>query len=469
MKEWNIEAEAWIPLHPENQWYSGYHISQQIATWIRLLPPEDPNSIEAKRALYLPRRFMNEVLGVFFRGLAKPLIAQDVLNCRILDMDLMERLEPPYDSYMGVDWGGGQSAQTVVWIMAETDAGNWRLIHLQRFAQMDYLAQVETVANLISLYNVRQAVADMGFGAVQVGELQRRFGARVLGCYYVRRPEKRLDRPTKDESGRSIMQDYVIADKVTIIESYTYQRNDGTRTITPENNRDNGDWIRDQDKKFLNDSGLEDLFRKYDVEYVNLTEEVWSNRVARSEDVRKCVEAEFSPVKAKQLYGQIPQLIFNLRGKKLISYAKIKIHHSRVFRISGTLKNIFGNIVDPDRHNYHGQKDNDLSQSIIDINKIYGALFQTVGLTEAIYTAVRYTKDGTYALPWDFRYDLIESLGLAICGDSLVSVDAFVSQLCGLDPARIEHLKLAAEVFGKWPQDVVEQAKRLRTERYHTL
>ena len=43
----------------------------------------------------------------------------------------------------------------------------------------------------------------------------------------------------------------------------------------------------------------------------------------------------------------------------------------------------------------------------------------------------------------------MEDLGLAICGDSLVSVDALVSQLCGIDPARFEHLKMAAKAFGK--------------------
>ena len=257
--------------------------------------------------------------------------------------------------------------------------------------------------------------------------------------------------------------------KITVIESYTYVRNDGSRTITPENDKNNWSWIREQDKQFLTNSGLKELFREYDVEYVNLTEEVWSNRVANSENVRKCIEAEFSPVKEKQLYEQVPQIIYDLRGKKLISYAKIKVYRDRVFRISGTLKNIFGNIVDPNRHRYHGEKDCDLSQSIVDINKIYASLFVTVGLTEGIYTAVRYTKDGKYPLPWGFRYDLIENLRLVICEHSLVSVDAFISQLCGIDPATIEQLDLAAKVFGKWPQDIVEQAKRQRAERYYML
>ena len=57
-------------------------------------------------------------------------------------------------------------------------------------------------------------------------------------------------------------------DKVTIVESYTYQRNDGTRTITPENGKLNWDWIREQDEKFLRTTGFDILFKQYGVEYV---------------------------------------------------------------------------------------------------------------------------------------------------------------------------------------------------------
>jgi len=48
---------------------------------------------------------------------------------------------------------------------------------------------VEIIDNLISQFNVKQAVADIGYGAVQVSELQEMFAGRVLGCQYVRRPE----------------------------------------------------------------------------------------------------------------------------------------------------------------------------------------------------------------------------------------------------------------------------------------
>jgi len=43
MKEWDSESGAWIPQKPENRFYSGYHIDQRMAPWIKSLPPTHPN------------------------------------------------------------------------------------------------------------------------------------------------------------------------------------------------------------------------------------------------------------------------------------------------------------------------------------------------------------------------------------------------------------------------------------------
>jgi hypothetical protein len=236
MKEWDQEAQAWIPQKPENRTYSGYHLSQEMAPWIIRLPPEHPNSIAAKRARYSERRFMNEVLGLFYRGLAKPLIPDDLLKCSDNRFGLMEKLDPPYVSYMGVDWGGGEHAFTVVWIMAQDDEGRWRLIYVRRFDERDPMKQVAVIANLITLFNVKQAVADIGYGAVQVSQLQKKFADRVLGCQYVRRPEIPLERRTKDEHGKRIAQAIVNADRSFWIETAinTIKRKDPTGTVNPQ-------------------------------------------------------------------------------------------------------------------------------------------------------------------------------------------------------------------------------------------
>jgi len=216
MKEWN--GSAWIQNKPENKGYSGYHISQEIAPWIISLPPEHPNSIQAKRPpAYSERRFLNEVLGLFHAGMAKPLLTEDMLRCRAFQLKMMNSLGPPFRSYMGVDWGGGVG-RTVVWIMAQDEWNRWRLLYVHRFEEKDLMRQAEVVSNLIPLFNVKQCVADLGYGAVQVSELQKRHAGTVLGCSYVQRPDKPLERKEQEEFGERIVQFHVLADRSFYIE-----------------------------------------------------------------------------------------------------------------------------------------------------------------------------------------------------------------------------------------------------------
>jgi len=217
MKEWDKEAQSWIPHKPENQMYSGYHFSQEMGVWISTLPPTDPNSIEAKRLRWSERRFLNEVLGLFYAGMAKPLLPEDMLRCRAFELKMMSGLSPPFRSYMGVDWGGGVG-RTVVWIMAQDEWDRWRLLYVHRFMEKDLMRQAEVVSNLIPLFNVKQCVADLGYGTVQVAELQKKHAGTVLGCSYVQRPDKPLERKEGGEFGERISHLHVLADRSFYVE-----------------------------------------------------------------------------------------------------------------------------------------------------------------------------------------------------------------------------------------------------------
>jgi len=216
MQEWN--GTAWVPKKPENQRVSeGFHMTQEMGVWIKDLSPDDPNSIEAKRLRYSERRFLNEVLGLFYAGMAKPLLPEDMLRCRAFELSMMSRLNPPFRSYMGVDWGGG-IGRTVVWIMALDEWDRWRLLYVHRFEETDLMKQAQVVSNLIPLFNVRQCVADLGYGAVQVSELQKKHAGTVLGCSYVQRPDKPLERKDREEFGERIVQFHVLADRSFYVE-----------------------------------------------------------------------------------------------------------------------------------------------------------------------------------------------------------------------------------------------------------
>ena len=217
MKYWDRQAKEWVPAKPKNRLYSGYHISQEMAPWIIGLPPDDPNSIAAKRLVYSDRRFYNEVLGLFYAGMAKPLLPEDMLRCRAFELPMASRLNPPYVSYMGVDWGGGVG-RSVAWIHSMDELDRWRLLYVYRFEETDLLKQAEVVSNLIPLFNVKQCVADLGYGAVQVSELQKKHASTVLGCRYVQRPEKPLERVQEEKFGERIVQLHVQADRSFYIE-----------------------------------------------------------------------------------------------------------------------------------------------------------------------------------------------------------------------------------------------------------
>jgi hypothetical protein len=253
MKEWSKEERVWKPTKPSNKSYSGYHLTQDMAVWIVNLPPENPKSIQAKRARYSERRFLNEVMGIFHRGLAKPLLYEDLLRCCNNSLGLVHGLNLPYQSFMGVDWGGGEFAFTVAWIMALDDLDRWRLLYVHKFDEKDPIKQVDAISNLLETYRVKQCVADIGYGAVQVSELQKRFGNLVLGCQYVRRPQTPVERKERDDSGKRIAQMIIQADRSFWIETAiqhikrldpTGQFNPGL--VIPWSNPKNIEWIIDQ-------------------------------------------------------------------------------------------------------------------------------------------------------------------------------------------------------------------------------
>ena len=61
--------------------------------------------------------------------------------------------------------------------------------------------------------------------------------------------------------------------KVTVVEGHSFQRNDGSREITPLNSLENRCWIKEQDELFLEQTGIVDILKQHDVEYLNVTEE----------------------------------------------------------------------------------------------------------------------------------------------------------------------------------------------------
>ena len=223
--------------------------------------------------------------------------------------------------------------------------------------------------------------------------------------------------------------------------------------------KNNGHWdeIKKEDKAFLNDYGFTDLFEEYDVEYVNVTDEVWSGRIADPAEVKKAVESRFRPVQTERLYNMVPGRLYDLRGSTLISYAKIKNY------ATFTMKNLFGMIPDPLRPWWHGPRDDRLAESIIDVNKVYRALFNVYGIIEALSTTLvshPESENERRARARAGRNEVVEGNGLVAFGRDLVSLDATFFSLLGFGLNHFRgYINRAEEEFGVYDRVAIKEAK----------
>lgn len=236
--------------------------------------------------------------------------------------------------------------------------------------------------------------------------------------------------------------------KKVIIESHTVWRNKilmetGKVIVNEKNMSEEKDFLREQEKWFLEFTGLNDLLKEYGVGYINVTEEVWKNDVVNPKIIQEIVEKKFPPVKHKELYGVVPKKIFDLRNKDIIfiDFAKIKTDGNVAMTLS--TKNLFGLIPDPKRSpRYHDHKAKILPYAVLDINKIYRALFNCIFINEGIFTAI----DG----PSPEEGRLKENLNLIIGGKNSIDVDLVTAKLVGIAPQILLErlLNPAKEVFG---------------------
>ena len=179
----------------------GYHMNQMMH------PEITDEDIAHKRDTYTPRRFANEVLGNFFAGTTKPLTFDQVLPLIDKDRGIVRGVEAPDETVMGIDWG----TETTVIIMRM----NGEIVNAKKLDSRDG-DEVEAIKKLVLDYNCVQVVADIGYGARQVKELQTEFGERVRSCYYSSRPMTPFEYKRRDNNRNLIFM--CVVDRTTYIE-----------------------------------------------------------------------------------------------------------------------------------------------------------------------------------------------------------------------------------------------------------
>ena len=221
-----------------------------------------------------------------------------------------------------------------------------------------------------------------------------------------------------------------------------------------------GHWnqIKKEDKAFLDKHGFTDLLKEFDVSYVNVTDEIWSGRIADPSEIKQSVETRFRPVQEEKLHSMVPKKLFDLRGSTLISLARLKMYGSF------TMKNLFGMIPDPLRPWWHGPKNSRIAKSIVDINKVYHSLFNVFGICEALSTMAVPHPVGKFEGTYTGKYNIIGGLGVVAFGRHLVSLDAIllnltdgrISQSAEANRAPIE---MAEEEFGAYDKEALKESR----------
>ena len=240
---------------------------------------------------------------------------------------------------------------------------------------------------------------------------------------------------------------YFEGKKIIVAESYTAWRNEpstkGESRIPNQSDLNSTkpmwEWIKEQDNWFLETKKIQPLLEKYNVEYINITEEVWAGRVVATETIRKLVESKFSPLEFEEFYSYVPTRLFELKDAAFISLSKIKTE-DKPFGVSASTKNLFGLIPDPSRYKYHAKNHEKIPQSILDINKVYRALFDCLFIVEGIFAGVSgYMGQSP---------KIIKDLRIIFGSKNSAQVDIQAAKFMKISPEDIEYLPPIIKTFG---------------------
>ena len=239
--------------------------------------------------------------------------------------------------------------------------------------------------------------------------------------------------------------------KAVVVEAYDAARTDDSQrfeSLDMDAARQHWDYLRQQDQVFLESTGNDKVLAEHGAEYVNVTEEIWAGRIADTGEVASLVEKRYGPIVHTELYGMVPQRLWESRHGTLINCAKIKAcYFAGGLFFSLAMKNLFGLIPLPNRMAYHGAHEQGLSRSIVDADQLYHAMFKVISIAEAIH-ATLIIPQGAFEDPGA----LVKNLGFAAASDHVVDLDAFIVQAFGSSPEDRHFLKLGAAILGGWDQ-----------------
>lgn len=197
--------------------HRGYHFPQLIS------PRHDLTEVmlDWERPGYSKQDFYNFKLARFYAGGARPIPQAAINTVSDPDFSVRATAHPDYAHVAGIDWGGGNSADTVVWVghvTETTDKNRPKRFHVdtvERVAADRPVGQLRQVAEIIDRFNlgttgrvVADAGADMGHNdSLQNGDSRVEtipkggWGTNILGARSgnVKREQDRYDYLIRDK------------------------------------------------------------------------------------------------------------------------------------------------------------------------------------------------------------------------------------------------------------------------------
>jgi len=207
-------------------------------------------------------------------------------------------------------------------------------------------------------------------------------------------------------------------------------------------------WIQQQDAEYLRRTGLAAVLAAHGAQYLNVTEAFWDGQCAPAADVLEFLESGGVTLHHPELAAFVPDVLWQNRGATFLSFAKFK----GPTRLG--ISNLFGLLPPPLRAAWHGPNITWFAQVCCDVARLYGALFTTFGIVEALYSAVRWDRQGLYRSRWG-NYDILSNRGILTISQSLPAADILASRLQGQDVTRSAFFDVVRQELG-WSHEVAE-------------
>ena len=236
--------------------------------------------------------------------------------------------------------------------------------------------------------------------------------------------------------------------RAVVLEGHTSSRNTGGADFDWELEAcEHRSWIRAEEQRYLERTGLREVIARHRATYLNVTEAFWDGACADPDEVRGLLNARGISLHHDELLEYVPEILVEHAGAPFISFARFK----GPTRLS--LSNLFGLIPTPLRSEWHGPNLTYLARVCCDLAKLYGALFDAYGIVEGLNVAVRWDRKGLNRSRWG-NYDLIDQPGLLTLSPGFVTADILASRLQGQDVTRSAFFDVVAHELGL-PHDAV--------------